>query len=57
MVDIFHDNFAKLVDEDVIFGEKSENVMKEFQTFTDFEFSKNKTISALDWKPGGRGIF
>lgn len=28
---------------------------QEFQSFTDFEFSKGKMITALDWKPDGKG--
>lgn len=37
-------------------GNKVENSMKEFQSFTDFEFSNEKSISALDWKPQSYGI-
>ncbi len=56
-MDIFKDDFQALVEEDILFGNKTDNYMKEFQSFTDFEFSKDKAISALDWRPDGKGIY
>jgi WD40 repeat protein len=51
MVNMFEGNFEKLIEEDLIFGNKTENNLKEFQSFADFDFSKENYISALDWRP------
>jgi WD40 repeat protein len=50
-LDIFRGNFEELVEEDVVLGNKSDNTLKEFQSFSDFEYSKETFISCLDWKP------
>lgn len=55
-INIFSDEFEKLTDEEVMIGNKVENLMKEFQSFTDFEFSNEKSISAIDWKPQAFGV-
>lgn len=54
-MDIFEDNFSTLGDEDLVFGGKSDSTLKEFQSFTDFEFSKGKIISVVDARPDGKG--
>jgi len=38
------------------FGVKSDTHLKEYQSFTDLEFSKDKTISYTDWHPEIKGI-
>eukprot|EP01116_Phalansterium_solitarium_P006606 TRINITY_DN1892_c0_g3_i2.p1 TRINITY_DN1892_c0_g3~~TRINITY_DN1892_c0_g3_i2.p1 ORF type:complete len:826 (+),score=283.39 TRINITY_DN1892_c0_g3_i2:183-2660(+) len=55
-IDIFKDDFRDLIEEDMLVGDKSDNQLKEFQSFTDYEFSKDKYISSLDWKPEGKGV-
>jgi hypothetical protein len=55
-VNIFSDDFETLNEDEVLLGDKSNNYLKEFQSFTDFEFSKDKAISSLDWSPSGKGI-
>jgi len=41
---------------DGVFGNKSDNNLKEYQSFTDLEFSKNKTVAQIDWHPSIKGI-
>src|SRR5690242_17427347 len=55
-IDNFKNDFKGLGDEDLLFGNKSENNLKEFQSFTDFKYSKDKCIRALDWKPDAKGV-
>ena len=38
-----------------MFGNKSDNNLKEYQSFTDLEFSKNKTVAQIDWHPSIKG--
>ena len=52
----FKDDFQILEEEDIMFGNKSENYLKEFQSFTDFQYSKDKLITALDWQPLSKGV-
>jgi hypothetical protein len=49
------EDFKTLDNSDLLLGTKSDTEMKEFQSFSDLEFSKGKSISSLDWKPGGKG--
>eukprot|EP00002_Diphylleia_rotans_P019732 TRINITY_DN3814_c0_g3_i2.p1 TRINITY_DN3814_c0_g3~~TRINITY_DN3814_c0_g3_i2.p1 ORF type:complete len:630 (+),score=129.61 TRINITY_DN3814_c0_g3_i2:60-1949(+) len=55
-MDIFSDDYTALADEDSSLGNKSDNQMKEFQSFTDLVYSKNKSISCIDWQPNNRGV-
>ena len=40
---------------DGVFGNKADNNLKEYQSFTDLEFSKNKSIAHIDWHPSIKG--
>lgn len=55
-VDIFRDEFSALGDDDVSLGNKSEHVMKELRTFTDLEYSKNRSLSCVDWHPRNKQV-
>ena len=55
-LDIFTDELSNLIEEDAALGLKSESNIKELRTFTDLEFSKNKTLAAIDWHPGRKGV-
>ena len=52
---MFADDYNDLVDVDGVFGNKSDNNLKEYQSFTDLEFSKNKTVAQIDWHPSIKG--
>ena len=51
VIDVFFDDWSVLGEEDTNFGSKSDSHLKEYQSFTDLEYSKDKTISFVDWHP------
>ncbi|KAG6578232.1 Cytoplasmic dynein intermediate chain [Phytophthora cinnamomi] len=57
-LDVFLDPFAHLLEEeDASLGNKNnENAMRELRSFTDLVYSKNKTLSAIDWHPRRHGV-
>ena len=52
LYDIFEDKFGLLADEDHGPGNKNENNITEFQSFTYWKYSNNKVASCIDWVPG-----
>lgn len=53
---VFEDDFANLGDEETL-GNTSDNAIREYTSpFTDINYSKNKTISAIDWMPDAKGM-
>ncbi|XP_070562697.1 dynein axonemal intermediate chain 3-like isoform X2 [Ptychodera flava] len=56
IMDVFFDDWMALSEEDSTFGSKSDNHLKEYQSFTDLQFSKEKTITSVDWHPAIKGI-
>lgn len=55
IMDLFLDDYLALSDTDGITGNKSDTNMKEYQSFTDLKFSKDKIITAIDWHPTIKG--
>jgi len=55
-VDIFSDALASVGEEDGGVGTKMENQLKELRNFTDLEFSKNKSLTCIDWHPTKKGV-
>ena len=51
IMDVFFDDWQALCQEDVISGSKTDTQLKEYQSFTDLKFSKEKTISYMNWHP------
>lgn len=56
ITDTSEDHFDTLAEEDSAPGKRSENVISEFQSFTDLVYSKGKIVSAIDWLPGQEGV-
>ncbi|KAI8613318.1 WD40-repeat-containing domain protein [Chytriomyces sp. MP71] len=56
LLDIFVDDFRELGEEDVHFEKGAHSFLQEYQSFTDLEHSKDKSISCTDWHPSVRGI-
>ncbi|CAH1773609.1 unnamed protein product [Owenia fusiformis] len=56
IMDVFADDWNQLGDDDSGFGSKADNHLKEYQSFTDLQFSKDKTITCIDWHPTIKGI-
>eukprot|EP00761_Pharyngomonas_kirbyi_P006868 gb/GECH01006877.1/.p1 GENE.gb/GECH01006877.1/~~gb/GECH01006877.1/.p1 ORF type:complete len:836 (+),score=228.02 gb/GECH01006877.1/:1-2508(+) len=53
---VFEDDFALLEKEDSVVGAKSENVLKEHQSFTHVEYTKGRPLSSIDWKPKSNSV-
>eukprot|EP01137_Pigoraptor_chileana_P012527 Opistho-2@64993 len=56
IMDVFNDDLVDIGDEEGLFGAKSDSILKEHQSFTDLKFSKDKSISCIDWHPTIRGV-
>ncbi|KAG9350910.1 hypothetical protein JZ751_024799 [Albula glossodonta] len=56
IMDVFFDDWRALAEEDLVFGGKSDTQLKEYQSFTDLKFSKEKTISCINWHPTISGV-
>lgn len=56
VTNIFEDDFQALSEEDGVSGNRKENVVTEFQSFTHLTYSKNKVVSAIQWLPHRKGV-
>ncbi|XP_030851872.1 WD repeat-containing protein 63 isoform X1 [Strongylocentrotus purpuratus] len=56
IMDVFLDDWQELASEDSTFGSKSDNYLKEYQSFTDLQFSKDKVLTAVEWHPTIKGV-
>nr|XP_014342639.1 PREDICTED: WD repeat-containing protein 63 isoform X2 [Latimeria chalumnae] len=56
IMDAFFDDWKALAGEERTFGGKSDTLLKEYQSFTDLHYSKEKTVSWVDWHPVYPGI-
>ena len=56
IMNVFYDDWMALADEDSSFGSKADNHLKEYQSFTDLQFSKDKSITCIEWHPSIRGM-
>lgn len=56
IMDVFFDDWKALATEDSTFGSKSDNHLKEYQSFTDLLFSKDKTLTCIEWHPTIKGV-
>ncbi|XP_064386318.1 dynein axonemal intermediate chain 3-like isoform X2 [Halichondria panicea] len=56
IMDILADDYTNLSETDFITGNKSDTNLKEYQSFTDLKFSKDKLITCVDWHPTIKGI-
>ncbi|CAK8676252.1 unnamed protein product [Clavelina lepadiformis] len=56
VTDVFFDDWKVLGEEDTNFGSKSDNHLKEYQSFTDLQYSKDKTVTCVDWHPQIKGV-
>lgn len=55
-VDIYKDAFDGVGGEDSAVGQKGDNDLKELRTFNDIRYSKNMSLTAIDWHPEKRGL-
>ncbi|XP_033738311.1 WD repeat-containing protein 63-like isoform X3 [Pecten maximus] len=56
IMDVFFIDWLHLGDADGSFGNKADNHLKEYQSFTDLQFSKDRTITAIQWHPTIKGV-
>ncbi|XP_048860045.1 dynein axonemal intermediate chain 3-like isoform X1 [Brienomyrus brachyistius] len=56
ILDVFFNDWQALNEEDGVFGGKAETHLKEYQSFTDLHFTKEKTISDINWHPTINGL-
>ncbi|CAL1545233.1 unnamed protein product [Lymnaea stagnalis] len=56
IMNVFHNDWQHLGDGDDTFGSKADNYLKEYQSFTDLQFSKDKVITCIQWHPIIKGI-
>uniref|UniRef100_A0A8C5Q007 Dynein axonemal intermediate chain 3 n=2 Tax=Leptobrachium leishanense TaxID=445787 RepID=A0A8C5Q007_9ANUR len=56
IMNVFLDDWKVLSDDDNVFGGKNNSHLKEFQTFTEHRFCKEKTISCIRWHPSLPGL-
>ena len=53
--DIFVDDYTALPETDGIVVDRMDNAIKEYQSYTDLTFSKDKIITWIDWHPSLKG--
>ncbi|KAJ3141403.1 WD repeat-containing protein 63 [Physocladia obscura] len=56
ILNIFLDDFKELGEEDIAFEKGTHSVLQEYQSFTDLQHSKDKSISCCDWHPIQKGV-
>ncbi|KAK3092104.1 hypothetical protein FSP39_025223 [Pinctada imbricata] len=56
IMDVFYIDWKHLGDAEGDFGNKSDNHLKEYQSFTDLQFSKDKRITCIQWHPTVKGV-
>ncbi|XP_029474213.1 WD repeat-containing protein 63 isoform X2 [Rhinatrema bivittatum] len=56
ILDAFFDDWKALAEDESLYGSKSDTQLKEYQSFTDLHYSKEKTISCIRWHPVIYGI-
>ncbi|XP_062308219.1 LOW QUALITY PROTEIN: dynein axonemal intermediate chain 3 [Osmerus eperlanus] len=56
IMDVFLDDWKALKEDDGGYGGKADTHLKEYQSFTDLHFSKEKTISDINWHPTINGV-
>ncbi|XP_052258483.1 dynein axonemal intermediate chain 3-like isoform X6 [Dreissena polymorpha] len=56
IMDVFFNDWLNLGEADNTFGSKADNHLKEYQSFADLQFSKEKKITDIQWHPTIKGI-
>lgn len=56
IADVFCDDWTALCEDDASLMGKTETQLKEYQSFMDLHFSKEKTISHVQWHPSISGV-
>ncbi|XP_069594088.1 dynein axonemal intermediate chain 3 [Ranitomeya imitator] len=56
LVNAFVDDWRALCEQESTFGGKSDSHLKEYQSFTEHQSGKDKTISSISWHPTLQGL-
>lgn len=56
IMNYFFDDYLSLSLGDGLFDSRADNTLKEYQSFTDLKFSKNKAVTHIDWHPTIKGL-
>ncbi|GFS17212.1 WD repeat-containing protein 63 [Elysia marginata] len=56
IMNVFYVDWVHLGDGDDAFGSKADNHLKEYQSFTDLQFSKDKMITCIQWHRTIKGV-
>lgn len=56
LVDIYGDDLALLAEDDASVGNRSDNDVRELQSFSRSSYSHERVVTASHWKPGSAGI-
>ncbi|XP_063155938.1 dynein axonemal intermediate chain 3 [Candoia aspera] len=56
IMNVFFDDWKALAEEESGFADKSDVTMKEYQSFTDLHYLKDRTVSCICWHPTIYGI-
>ncbi|MBN3297136.1 WDR63 protein, partial [Amia calva] len=56
IMDVFFDDWGALGEDEDAFGGKADMHLKEYQSFTDLHFSKEKSVSCVKWHPTISGV-
>ncbi|XP_075689062.1 dynein axonemal intermediate chain 3 isoform X2 [Rhinoderma darwinii] len=56
ILNAFVDDWKELCEQESTFGGKSDSHLKEYQSFTDHKFGKEKNISFINWHPTLHGL-
>ncbi|ESP02449.1 hypothetical protein LOTGIDRAFT_199692 [Lottia gigantea] len=56
IMNVFYNDWLHLGDDENTLGSKADNHLKEYQSFTDLQFSKDKKITCIQWHPTIKGV-
>ncbi|XP_059149389.1 dynein axonemal intermediate chain 3-like [Physella acuta] len=56
IMNVFYNDWSNLGEDEDAFGSKADNHLKEYQSFTDLQFSKDKVITCIQWHPVIKGV-
>lgn len=56
LIDIFKNDYQDLGEDDALLDQGQPTILQEFQSFTDLQNSKSKSISCISWHPTLKGI-
>ena len=56
VLQLFRDDYSQLMDDDTFLGNKDDAVFTDAGNFQHHKFTKNKTVTSIDWRPGSSRV-